>query len=163
MKNRTTQKTCDCPMECTTISYSFRVVSTKFEDKEMCGETSENSVMNDFNLVGHKFPHQFIRKLIHLKNNSVSSNEVEYCKRNLKYRAEVIFMLATDSMSVTIMSSRLSFFDKMSAFGKYRQNVPSHCHCYLGCIGRWDSGSVYRNQHPQHDGGGVLGSQISGN
>ena len=123
MKNRTTQKTCDCPMECTTISYSFRVVSTKFEDKEMCGETSENSVMNDFNLVGHKFPRQFIRKLIHLKNNSVSSNEVEYCKRNLQYRAEVIFRLATDSMSVTVMSRRLSFFDKMSAFGtyKYRQ------------------------------------------
>ena len=120
MKNRTTQKTCDCPMECTSISYSFRVVSTKFEHKEMCGETNENSVMNDFDLVGHKFPHQFIRKLIHLKNNSVSSKEVEYCKRNLKYRAEVIFMLATDSMSVTIMSSRLSFFDKMSAFGKYK-------------------------------------------
>ena len=110
-------------MECTSISYSLRVVSTKFEEKEMCGETSENSVMKEFNAEGHKFPPQFIRKLIHLKNNSVSSDEVEFCKRNLKYRAEVIFRLATDSMSVTVISSRLSFFDKMSAFGKITESA----------------------------------------
>ena len=65
----------------------------------------------------HKIPPQFERKLIEIKNN-VSSDQVDYCKRNLQYRAMVIFRLATDSMSVTVMSSRLSFFDKMSAFGK---------------------------------------------
>ena len=131
MKNRTTQKTCDCPMECTSISYSFRVVSTKFEHKEMCKQTNENSVMKEFYTEEHKFPPQFIRKLVHVKNSSYNSDAVVYCRRNLKYRAEVIFRLATDSMSVTVMSSRLSFFDKMSAFGKYRQFVPSHCYLLL--------------------------------
>ena len=111
-------------MECNSISYSFRVVSTKFEEKEMCQKTGvhkrENidkyqNVMAEFK--SHKFHPDFVRKLIFLKNN-ISSDEVEYCKRNLQYKAEAIFRLDTDSMSVTVMSSRLSFFDKMSAFGK---------------------------------------------
>ena len=52
-----------------------------------------------------------------IKNN-VSEDAQEYCKKNLQYRAELIFKMATDSVSVTVMSQRLSFFDKMSAFGK---------------------------------------------
>ena len=130
MKNRTTQKTCDCPLECTSISYSFRVVSTKFEHKEMCEKTTEKSVMKDFDSKGHQFPHQFIRKLVHFKNSSVSPNAEEYCKRNLQYKAQVIFRLATDSMSVTVMSSRLSFFDKMSAFGKKFQIHRAICYIF---------------------------------
>ena len=106
-------------MECTSISYSFRVVSTKFDEKEIC-QSTEDTLKDQFNY--HKFPRQFIRKLIKIKNN-VSEDEISYCTRNLKYRAQAIFRLETDSMSVTVMSRRLSFFDKMSAFGtyKYRQ------------------------------------------
>ena len=114
-------------MECTSISYSFRVVSTRFNEKEMCQTKVlrynayydvirfEGKDLKEFN--SHKFPPQFIRKLVKIKNN-ISDEEGEYCKRNLQYRAEVVFKMATDSMSVTVMSSRLSFFDKMSAFGK---------------------------------------------
>ena len=64
----------------------------------------------------NKFPPQFIRRLKQFKDNS-SSQEQDYCKKNIQYRAEVIFRMATDTMSVTVMSPRLSFFDKMSAFG----------------------------------------------
>ena len=77
----------------------------------------------------HKFPPQFIRKLIEVKDN-VSSNATEYCKRNLEYRAEVIFRMATDSVTVTVMSSRLSFFDMMSSFG----NTYLMSNCVKKCI-----------------------------
>ena len=119
MMDRRSQSSCNCPMECSSISYSFKVVSTKFEEEEMCQNLGQNGKFwtKQFASTAHKFPPQFIRKLIEVKNDSFISNEVEYCKRNLQYRAEVIFKLATDSMSVTVMSSRMSFFDKMSAFG----------------------------------------------
>ena len=109
---------CDCPTQCNFISYSFTTVSTPFDGNELCPpETlnSDNFLMKPF--YENKFPPQFIRKLMKIKNN-VSDDAQEYCKKNLQYRAEVIFRMATDTMSVTVMSPRLSFFDKMSAFGK---------------------------------------------
>ena len=81
MKNSTNQRNCDCPMECNSITYSFRVVSTKLEEDEVC--EGKDSLMNEF--YAHKIPPQFERKLIEIKNN-VSSDEIEYCKRNLQYR-----------------------------------------------------------------------------
>ena len=66
----------------------------------------------------NKFPKEFVRRLILFKDNK-TSDEVEYCKQNIKYRAEVAFFLATDSVSVTSMTKRLSFFDQLSAFGKF--------------------------------------------
>ena len=65
----------------------------------------------------------------HIKYN-VSKDPIDYCKKNLKYRAEVIFRLATDSLSVTVMSRRLSFFDKMSAFGKLMLKIIYCCEYY---------------------------------
>ena len=108
---------CNCPMECNSITYSFTTVSTPFIKEEMCLlETKEGHYMMK-QFYEHKFPPQFIRKLIEVKDN-ISSNATEYCKRSLEYRAEVIFRMATDSVTVTVMSSRLTFFDKMSSFGK---------------------------------------------
>ena len=46
-----------------------------------------------------------------------SSEEKDLCAKYLPYRAEVTFRLATDTVSVTVRSRRLSFFDKLSAFG----------------------------------------------
>ena len=108
----------DCPTECNFISYSFTTVSTKFDENELCPSESLNPddfLMKPF--YENKFPPPFIRKLMKIKNN-ISGDSQEYCKKNLQYRAEVIFRMATDTMSVTVMSPRLSFFDKMSAFGK---------------------------------------------
>ena len=65
----------------------------------------------------HKFPPQFIRNLIMFKDN-ISADESENCKKNIQYRAEVTFQLATNEMPVTVISRRLSFFDKLSGFGK---------------------------------------------
>ena len=79
----------------------------------------ENEYMKEFN--SHKYIHPFISKLRKIKHN-ITEDAMDNCARNLQYRAEVIFRLATDSMSVTVMSSRLSFFDKMSAFGKITES-----------------------------------------
>ena len=116
---------CDCPKECNFISYSFTTVSTPLDEKVLCppdpGSWNPNSfLMKPF--YDNKFPPQFVRKLIKIKNN-VSDDAQDYCKKNLQYRAEVIFRMATDTMSVTVMSPRLSFFDKMSAFGRYSVRV----------------------------------------
>ena len=58
-----------------------------------------------------------LRELNKFKNNVSEISLDEHCKKNLRFRAEVIFRLATDSMDVTVISRRLSFFDMMSAFG----------------------------------------------
>ena len=50
-------------------------------------------------------------------NITTTSDEAELCKRLLPYRAEVTFRMATDTVSVTVRSKRLTFFDKLSAFG----------------------------------------------
>ena len=117
MKNSSNENNCECPSECESISYSFRTVSVPLDPEELCPTKagSNDFLMKPF--YTNKSPPDFIRRLIKAKNN-VSDDAMDYCKRNLEYRAEVIFRLATDSMSVTVMSRRLSFFDKMSAFGK---------------------------------------------
>ena len=67
-------------------------------------------------------PPLFVRRMMKVKYN-FSETAAENCKRNLQYRAEIIFRMATDSMPVTVMSRRLSFFDKMSAFGKHKISI----------------------------------------
>ena len=147
MKNTPTDWTCDCPVECNYISYSFSLVSTPFNPEELCPRdmVSEDFLMKPFyqNRVG--------RAMIKMKNNIT---EIEYCKQHLKYRAEVIFRLATDSIDVTVMSRRLSFFDKMSAFGGRTNYVLFHSNKLSNF--RWHFGVIHRNQHSQHNGGGVL-------
>ena len=103
-------------MECTTISYSFSVVITPFNPEELCPEDSHYEyLMNPFKDL--KYPLPFIRKLLEIKDNITFPGEVEECMNNLQNRAEVNIKLVTDTMPVTVMSRRLSFFDKMSAFG----------------------------------------------
>ena len=64
------------------------------------------------------FPKLFIRKMKKFIYNETDSTS-EICKRNVKYRAEIIFKLATNNIAVTVTSKRLSFFDKLSGFGRY--------------------------------------------
>ena len=54
---------------------------------------------------------------------NISSDVEDYCKERLQHRAEITFKLASNSLSVTVMSRRLSFYDKLSAFGKKRKFV----------------------------------------
>ena len=123
MNDVSIEEDCECPMECNSISYSFSLVSNPFNPEEMCPNINKKGdyVMKEF--YNKKFPPQFIRRLIQLKNN-VSSDAQDYCKNNLQYRAEVTFKMATDSIDVTVMSRRLSFFDMVSAFGKNKNNLP---------------------------------------
>ena len=118
MKNTPSEWTCDCPMECNTISYSFSVVMTSLDPEELCPNYNDfdDFLMKPF--YDTDLPPQFERKLMFIKEN-ISIDAVDDCKRNLQYRAEVIFKLVTDTLSVTVISRRLSFFDKMSAFGKH--------------------------------------------
>ena len=121
MDNVDIEKSCDCPIECSSISYSFRAVSIPFNFAEMCPPQSEaygDFLMKPF--YENKFPPQIVRKLWKIKHN-YSDDGREFCKAYLRHRAEVTFKLATDYMSVTVMSKRLSFFDKLSSFGKYQQ------------------------------------------
>ena len=103
-------------MECNSISYSYSFVTRPFDFKEMCfrEKGSKDFLMKP--LYKNKFPDQYVRRLTQFKLN-VPSSEIEYCKREIQYRAEVKFFLATDSVSVTDMTRRLSSFDKLSAFG----------------------------------------------
>ena len=58
-----------------------------------------------------------LRKMESLASNT-SKTLQDICKKSINYRAKVIFRLATDTMTVTTTSKRLSFFDKLSGFGK---------------------------------------------
>ena len=122
MLNLTNEETCDCPMECNSISYSYGFVSKPFDSNKMCmGEKiSEDFLMKP--LYKNKLPDQFVRRLTQFKDN-VTLSEIEYCKSEIQYRAEVKFFLATDSVSVTAMTRRLSFFDKLSAFGMSQRKL----------------------------------------
>ena len=102
-------------MGCNELSYSFSFVSTPLDRDELCTQTEYGSLMWSF--YQNKYPPQHVRTLLKIKSN-ISDDAEEYCRKNLEYRAEVIFRMAIDSMPVTVMSSRLSFFDKMSAFGE---------------------------------------------
>ena len=62
------------------------------------------------------FPQNFIRKLRNIVNNEIY-DDYEICKKNIQYRTEVHFQIATNTMPVTVISRRLSFFDKLSGFG----------------------------------------------
>ena len=116
------EKSCDCPIECTSISYSFTKVSTPFDEDEMC--PSSRMGHGDFLMkpfYENKVPPKFVRKLWKIKYNSSKDDDMSYCKDTLKYRAEVIFRLATDSIYVTVLSKRLSSFDMLSSLGKYHR------------------------------------------
>ena len=124
MKNTTPELSCDCPMECNTLSYSFSIVTTPFDGEVLCPELMTKYDLEDnfllkpfYDMYDSGSPPEFVRKLLKIKNN-VSYDPMEYCKKHLEYRAEVNFKLVTDTMSVTVLSRRLSFFDKMSAFGE---------------------------------------------
>ena len=62
-------------------------------------------------------PPKFVRNIKGVYFN-VTSDESEICRVNSQYRAHVTFRLATNTMAVTVTSRRLSFFDKLSGFGK---------------------------------------------
>ena len=104
-------------MECNSLTYSFTLVSIPFDTDGMCPRAlgSQDFLMKEF--YEKKFPPQFMRKLNEFRNN-VSSNVADNCRNKIQYRAKLMFRLATDSMPVTVMSRRLSFFDQLSAFGK---------------------------------------------
>ena len=121
------EETCDCPIECNTLKYSFTIESIPFNKEAMCPSVIsykksfkfEDFLMKPFYTT--IFPPKIVRHMIRIKNN-LSDDDFDYlmddCKKKLQYMAVVNFRLATDSMSVTVMSKRLSFFDKLSGFGK---------------------------------------------
>ena len=118
MKKGSAAEKCDCPMECNSVTYTFSLISTPFDPLKMCpNNIRDGDLMKPF--YEYRFPHQFIRRLTYFKDNTTSSQEDDYCMRNIQYRAEIIFRLASNTMPVTVISRRLSFFDKMSAFGKF--------------------------------------------
>ena len=120
MENNPAEWVCDCPVECNTISYSFSIKESKQLSTDLCPspQNAGDFLMKPF--YDNEFPPPFVKGLMKIKNPVNQDQDIQDdCKANLENRAEVIFKLATDTMAVTIMSRRLSFFDKMSAFGNY--------------------------------------------
>ena len=62
MKNVTLEDNCDCLNECNSITYSFSVVSTPFDPKEMCPRKSgsQDFLMKEF--YENRSPPQYIRE-----------------------------------------------------------------------------------------------------
>ena len=117
MKNFTSENECDCPLDCDSITYSYSLVSSPLKEDELCtaNQKSPTPLLKDF--YEKPFPKLFIRQLRKYAKN-ISADPYEICSKYLKYRAVVIFQLATNDVSVTVTSRRLSFFDKLSGFGK---------------------------------------------
>ena len=155
MENDTLEDNCECPMDCDSISYSSYSVSTPLNPEKMCLK-QKNGVMKE--ILKNKFPPQFVRNLRKFVDN-VTSNEIEICKRNIQYRAEVTFQLATNTMSVTVISRRLSFFDKLSGFGKDLSNIFYSMKTFHF---RWNFGTFYWDQHSQHGRSHLLDCQNPG-
>ena len=114
MENETSEDNCHCPMECNSITYSSYYVSTPFDPQKIC-KRHRNGLLED--IFKHEFPPKFLKNLLKYVNND-SNKDTDICKKHLQYRAEVSFQLSTNAMSVTVISRRLSFFDKLSGFGK---------------------------------------------
>ena len=117
MKNFTLEKECDCPVDCDSITYSYSLYSTPFNYDYFCSGSLKNPTPLMKGFYKEPFPKIFIRKLRMLVKN-ISDDTLENCKRYLKYRALVTFRLGTNDVAVTVKSKRLTFFDRLSAFGK---------------------------------------------
>ena len=119
MANSTTEEKCDCPLECDGIYYSYYFVSSPLNPDKMCpGEDNKGSfLMKEF--YSNPIPPKLLLKMMKFGFNT-SEDVVDICKKNIKYKAEIFFKLATNTMSITITSRRLSFFDKLSGFGNYK-------------------------------------------
>ena len=147
MRNLTLEKECDCPLGCDSITYSFSLDSSRLNEDELCSRTQNqpNPLMSDF--YKKPFPKLFIRQLRNFAKN-ISADTYEICSKYLKYRAVVIFQLATNDVSVTITSRRLSFFDKLSGFGKKDLFMYTDL---ISCF-RWNSRLVHWHEYSEHAG-----------
>ena len=117
MNDAKLNKNCDCPLECNAVSYSYYYVSSPFNMEEIC---PNKKFKTDFLMKPYYenlIPSQFTRNIKRFYFNE-TSDIGEICKIQSQYRAHVIFQLATNTMSVTVTSRRLSFFDKLSGFGE---------------------------------------------
>ena len=114
MENNTV--VCDCPMDCDSVQYSYSIVSTPMTEEKECPTNGKDSDFEEF--YKKPFPPKFVLRAREFMKKTNSSRVVDHCKQLLRYRAKVTFRLATDTVSVTVRSRRLSFFDKLSGFGK---------------------------------------------
>ena len=116
MADESLERYCNCPMNCNRITYSFSYNSEKFDLEEIClgAAAKSNFLMKEF--YQNPYPGHFIRNL-RMFNKNETSDATEICHKNSQYRAKVTFRLATDYVTTTIKTRRLSFFDKLSGFG----------------------------------------------
>ena len=151
MKNFTLETKCDCPLDYDSITYSYSLVSSRLKEDELCAgsQKSPTPLMTDF--YEKPFPKLFIRQLRNFAKN-ISADTYEICSKYLKYRAVVIFQLATNDVSVTITSRRLSFFDKLSGFGKKDLFMYTDL---ISCF-RWNSRLVHWHEYSEHGGDSFL-------
>ena len=121
LANVSASHNCNCPIDCDSVSYSYSIVSIPINPVAQCPSFRRSkswklkSIFKEFYI--KPSPPMFIQRVRSFLNITATSDEAELCKRLLPYRAEVTFRMATDTVSVTVRSKRLTFFDKLSAFG----------------------------------------------
>ena len=105
MNNKYLNEECGCPLECNDISYSYYYVSVPFNPDEVCAaknsKTKSDFLMRTF--FENPMPPQMLRDIRGYLFNT-SADPYELCKKQSQYRAEIIFRLATDTMTVTTTS-----------------------------------------------------------
>ena len=151
MKNFTSENECDCPLDCDSITYSYSLVSSPLKGDELCARSQSSPTPLMTNFYEKPFPKLFIRQLRNFAKN-ISADTYEICSKYLKYRAVVIFQLATNDVSVTITSRRLSFFDKLSGFGKKDLFMYTDL---ISCF-RWNSWLVHWHEYSEYGGDSFL-------
>ena len=126
MKNAQIIEKCNCPLECEAITYDYEYVSTPFDPDVMCPNLAgKANLMKDY--YDNPLPSKMSRNMMAYFNFSPPKSDSDVCKHDIQFRAMVIFRLATDTMTVTTTSRRLSFFDKLSSFGKKNHNSFIKC------------------------------------
>ena len=89
-------KSCDCPRECDSISYSYSLVSTPFDKKVLCSESKNNPqpLMGEF--YEHPFPNSFVTKLRFFTQNNVSDDPNVICEKNIQNRQKYLIGITSD-------------------------------------------------------------------
>ena len=129
------------------------------KEDELCPKSvgSSDTLFKMFYL--QPFPPTFITRAREFMYNE-SSRSSQSCRKFLPFRAEVTFRLATDTVSVTVRSRRLSFFDKLSGFGKNISELLADFFTLSVKFYRGNFGTVHWDEHPQHGGDCFLDSEI---
>ena len=116
MANDTLDEQCSCPMECDSITYSFNVVSTPFNEKGLCSgqQKNPNPLMSEF--YKKPFPKIFVRKL----KKMTKKNNIEELKKVRKKIDNI------DNKIIELIGDRFKEIHKVTKLKENREEIIDH-------------------------------------